>query len=289
MTYDFVAARYDYGPRKGPVRAFLIHMAEGGGTVGFLSRSPARGVSVHYVIEYSGRIVQMLSEAHASGSVNPQEIRTTDDPDGFYGATTAKAVMGSWWNDPNSAVISVEIEGFAADGPNAAQAASLVELVDDVRTRFPDIGLLGHRDFADYKACPGKHIDWPALGGHGAFDGGEMFAIRIPTGARAGTLTVPAGTDLFRLSDGAESPAPSGGISGVAGTSAIHDVAGQTPGFLFTGASGTTYWVRGTDPGVTLTVAGDATPFAQADVDAAAAAAHDATKAAAIAAVQAIP
>ena len=172
MTYPFVQAHNDYGLRKGPVRAFVIHMAEGGGTVGYLDTNgtaPPRGVSVHYVIERTGRIVQMLLETHTSGSINPQDIRTTDDADGFYGVTDAKAVMGAWWGDPNSAVISVEVEGYAATGPSPVQATALVRLVNDVRSRYPGIGLLGHRDFADYKACPGKHIDWHALGGHGVY------------------------------------------------------------------------------------------------------------------------
>jgi hypothetical protein len=167
MTYPFVHAKYDYGVRSGPVKAFLIHMAEGGGTVAYLANSPLRGVSVHYVIEYSGRIVRMLDESHASGSVNPQDIRTTDDANGFYGVTAAKAVMGSWWSNPNAAVISLEIEGFAKTGPNADQANALVVLVNDVWSRHPGMGLLGHRDFADYKQCPGTHIDWARLGGHG--------------------------------------------------------------------------------------------------------------------------
>ena len=167
MAYLFVQAKYDYGVRTAPVRAFLVHMAEGGGTVGYLAGAPARGVSIHYVIEYSGRIVQMLREDHASGSVDPTQIRTTDDLDHFYGVTAAKAVMGAYWSDPNTAVISLEIEGFAAVGPKPVQATALLALVGDVRNRHPDIGLLGHRDFASYKACPGKLIDWPALGGHG--------------------------------------------------------------------------------------------------------------------------
>jgi hypothetical protein len=177
VTYPFVQARYDYGARTRPTRAFLVHMAEGGGTVGYLSRDPARGVSVHYVIEYSGRIVQMLREDHSSGSVNPGDIRTTDDKDGFYGVTAAKAVMGAEWSDPNLAVISCEIEGFAAAGPSPVQSTALRKLVNDVRTRYPAIGLLGHRDFADYKACPGRRIDWTALGGHG--QGEDMAEITI--------------------------------------------------------------------------------------------------------------
>jgi N-acetylmuramoyl-L-alanine amidase len=176
MAYPFVQARYDYGPRKVPVRAFLVHMAEGGGTVGYLSRDPARGVSVHYVIETTGRIVQMLREDHISGSVNPAELRTTDDSDHFYGVTAAKAVMGASWSDPNTAVISVEIEGYAVAGPNTAETGSLRTLVADVKTRYPAIGLLGHRDFADYKACPGKLIDWPSLGGHGVAGGTDVQA-----------------------------------------------------------------------------------------------------------------
>jgi N-acetylmuramoyl-L-alanine amidase-like protein len=167
VAYPFVQAYHDYGLRNGPTRAFLVHMAEGGGTVGYLSRANPNGVSVHYVIEYTGRVVQMLREDHASGSVNPREIRTTDDPDGFYGATAAKAVMGAYWSDPNSAVISCEIEGYAKDGPNDKQKIGLSLLVKDVRSRH-SVGLLGHRDFQDYKACPGRLIPWTVLGGHGA-------------------------------------------------------------------------------------------------------------------------
>lgn len=193
MTYPFVQAHNDYGPRKGPVRAFLIHMAEGGGTVGYLSRPNPRGVSVHYVIERDGRIVQMLKESHASGSVNPNDIRTSNGP-APYGATAAKAVMGSWWKDPNSAVISLEIEGYASKGPNIVQRNSLASLVADVRSRYPSMGLLGHRDFADYKACPGAYIPWPKLGGHGVHVAPSppqmTWSVRIEAGAtiRAYTL-----------------------------------------------------------------------------------------------------
>ena len=173
MAYPFVKAYHDYGRRLGPTLAFVIHMAEGGGTVGYLSRQQSRGVSVHYVIEYSGRIVQMLQEDHASGSINPNDLRTTDGPAPF-GATPRKAVLGRWDTNPNEAVLSVEIEGFALQGPNASQRAALKELVRDIRTRYPDIGLLGHRDFADYKRCPGAFIPWAQLGGHGPAGGGDV-------------------------------------------------------------------------------------------------------------------
>jgi hypothetical protein len=175
MGYPFVQG-ISYGPRKGPVKAFVIHMAEGAGTVGYLrddATPPKRGVSVHYVVELSGRIVQMLKESDASGSINPNDLRTTEGP-APYGAKVRKRVMGLWDHDPNSAVISVEVEGFAHDGPNSNQDAALVKLVNDVRSRYPTMGLLGHRDFQDYKACPGTRILWGAIGGHGPYEGQPM-------------------------------------------------------------------------------------------------------------------
>ena len=193
MTYPFVAANAQYGTRKGPVKAFVVHMAEGGGTVGFLAKPNPRNVSVHYVIERTGRIVQMVRESDATGSINPNDLRTTDDPSTF-GATVRKAVMGEWDRDPNAATITVEVEGFAASGPNTAQHGSLQTLVSDVRSRFPSMGLLGHRDFQDYKACPGKLINWTALGGHGRSEGDTMSIYTRKD--QPGRFTIPAGKSV---------------------------------------------------------------------------------------------
>jgi hypothetical protein len=186
-------------------------MAEGGGTVGFLHRPNRHGVSVHFVIEYTGRIVQMLALDHMHSSLRTSEIRTTDDADGFYGATAARAVMGSWadtrvTSGPNHASIAVEVEGFAAGGPNTYQAAALAELWRDLAGRFPGIRSLGHRDFADYKSCPGRNIPWAAVGGHGT--GGADMTVRYApwdpaVRPRAGELTVQADTLAIPI-EGAE-------------------------------------------------------------------------------------
>jgi hypothetical protein len=172
MTYPFVKSAVDLGRARGPRLAFVIHMAEGGGTVGYLSRQNPNGVSVHFVIERSGRTVQMLGLERMHSSIRASAIRTTNDPDGFYGAAARTAIMGQWGDirqtlGPNHASIAVEIEGFARDGPNTAQQAALKALYADLRRTFPGIRSLGHRDFASYKACPGKRIPWSQVGGHG--------------------------------------------------------------------------------------------------------------------------
>lgn len=303
-NYPFVKSAAQYGTRKGPVKAFVAHMAEGGGTVGFLSRPNLRGVSVHYVIEYSGRIVQMLLESDASGSINPSGLRTTDDA-ATFGATVRKLVMGEWDGDPNSAIITVEIEGFAAAGPNVAQRAALVALVNDVRSRFPSMGLLGHRDFTDTKACPGKLIPWDLLGGHGPATGEPEVTITITTLPFGGRYTIKAGTSPTGIKIDAagkvtgtrtRTVATSDYIAAYDATVTITSITGNpflrcTDGF-FAGYLVPASALEET-PNTAPAPAPDTSPYTQAQLDAAVASAkaaeHERTRAAAIAAVQAIP
>ena len=189
MSYPYVQSYTDLGVRRGPILGFVVHMAEGGGTVGYLSRANPNGVSVHYVIERTGRIVQMLRETHMHSSIRTSDIRRTDDPDGFYGRTAAVGVLGEWADTrkslgPNHATIAVEVEGFAKDGPSPDAAAALVRLAQDLHGRYK-IGNLGHRDFADYKACPGKHIDWDSIGGHGPQEEPDLAGLSIVDQRRA--------------------------------------------------------------------------------------------------------
>jgi hypothetical protein len=247
VAYLFVTAKYDYGPRPGPALAFVIHMAEGGNTVAFLHNNPPRGVSVHYVLESSGRIVQMLREDHTSGSINPQALRRDDDPDGFYGYTAAHGVLGDRWSDPNLAVITVEIEGFAANGPNGAQIQSLEDdLVPGIQERHPGIRNLGHRDFTDTKACPGKHIPWDHIGGHGPGGTGMGLSLTLPPVAVAGTLDIPSGTDSIRVSDGqhyltpakVSRPAYAAQLAGGGSTGFTVDLDGDVMHFIRASATG---------------------------------------------------
>ena len=211
MAFDFEQAFHDLGPRQGPVRGFTIHMAEGGGTVGFLSRENRDGVSVHYVIERSGRTVQMLLESHMHSSIRIRNkdgssaIRRTNDPNGFFGRSAAVAALGVGADTekslgPNHATLAVEIEGFATAGPNDAQDDALVALVTDLRTRHPAIKLLGHRDFTATKLCPGPFIPWARLGGHATGDDMPGLETTLPDIPGIGTLRIPAGTQAIRVS-----------------------------------------------------------------------------------------
>lgn len=206
-TWPFVHSAVDLGLAKGPRLAVVWHMAEGGGTVGFLAKPNPRGVSVHFVIEYSGRIVQMLDLTHMHSSLRTSDIRTTDDADGIYGRSHALAVMGHWADiahgtpGPNHASIGVEFEGFAATGPNDKQAAAMASLFLNLSTRWPAIRSLAHRDFQDRKPCPGHQIPWALVGGHGEATEDDMVGIIVGSGGRVlGDLA--AGTPYYDAPDG---------------------------------------------------------------------------------------
>src|SRR3972149_6354184 len=96
MTYPFVSSHVDGGLAKGPRLAIVWHMAEGGGTVGYLSRANPNDISCHFVIESTGRIVQMLALTRMHTSIRTSDIRMSDDADGFYGRSHAVAMMGRW-------------------------------------------------------------------------------------------------------------------------------------------------------------------------------------------------
>lgn len=216
MVYPFVAAP-DHWPRKAKIRAIVIHMAEGGGTVAHLTHKD--GNSSHYVVERKGRVVQMVLEGRAAGSINPTLVRTDNDkPFSFlnesvtYGAKAAKAALGDSWGDPNAAVIAIEVEGFAKDGPNDKQRTALRDLVADIRSRHGQVPALGHRDFQNYKACPGHLIAWAAIGGHGSAPVEEeevVLKFRIIEPA-PGTVRVTGNGNALLTLDGRRVPTPDG-------------------------------------------------------------------------------
>jgi hypothetical protein len=169
MTYPYRAARFDYGPRKGTL-GLCAHMSEGGDElVGYLAGNPARGVSANFALLTTGVMWQMLPNANASGSLNPAD-RSTDKA--YYGHKYLVDVLGDHWTDPNTWVISLEIAGHAATGPNAKQVAAIVAWAADMKSQFPTLrGAFGHADQTDTKGCPGTTAAmrgvFDAIGGHG--------------------------------------------------------------------------------------------------------------------------
>jgi hypothetical protein len=185
------------------IRAICIHMAEGGGTVSWLTRPD--GNSSHYVVEYTGRITQMVRESYWAGSINPRLVRTTNDPPYEYlgetiryGRSAAEQALGSGVTNPNLHVVAIEVEGFAKDGPNAAERESLRKLVADIRRRRGALPCLGHRDFQDYKACPGKRIPWVDYGGHGSSEGSDVAQAKV-TNTSPVLIDVAIGATLYEI------------------------------------------------------------------------------------------
>lgn len=213
-AYPFIASYNSLGTARGPRLAIIWHMAEGGGTVGYLSKRNPNGVSVHFVIQKDGKTVRMLRLEQMHTSVRPSAIRTSDDLNGF-GATAARAVMGRWANTvaslgPNHASIGVEVEGFAVNGPTAAQVEAIATLYAELLDTYPGIRSLGHRDFADYKACPGRKFPWARVGGHGAsapvteepIDMPGLTFVPVPgRPIENGVVVLTLGDEVIRISD----------------------------------------------------------------------------------------
>jgi hypothetical protein len=204
MPPKFVQSRIDVGKAKGPRLALMYHMAEGANTVNFLSlpitkkRNP-RKVSVHGVIQKDGTFVQMLDYSHMHTSLNPK-VKSTNKK--FFGVNHLNAVLGKFAAvatkpnlGPNHATLAVEIEGFAAAGPNPAQVKTAIAWGLEMRERFPTIrGALGHADQTNTKKCPGTtpamQEIFEGVGGHGLWEG-PMLAFKILENEEgAGCVTV---------------------------------------------------------------------------------------------------
>lgn len=228
MTYPYKQARYDYGVRRGPTLALCLHMTEGAATieaVDYLAGNPARGVSANFVSLGDGTIYQMLPIDHASGSLHPGDISTSKTKPYYNGKYLKACLPDPRWRDPNSYIISIEIGGHAADGPNPAQVAAVIAWGLDMRRRYPSIvGAFGHADQTDQKGCPGitpamKSI-FAGIGGHGLFaatagpaqpiEGDTVYPFSFTPGASGAIKVSGLGHSYLNLADGTLHPIADG-------------------------------------------------------------------------------
>lgn len=274
MTYPFVQAKYFSRAGLVQARGIVIHMAEGGGTVAWLTH-PTNDNSSHFVVESSGRVVQMVAWADADHSLH---IARPDGPPssaadfGMFCLDAAQAVLGTGIHDPNAYLIAIEVEGYAKAGPNSTQRIALKALVATIRAHYPTInGVLGHRDFQNVKACPGGLITWADFGGHGVPSG-------APKEAPMKTFDVPASPTLATIKTGAwlydnSDLAVSIGNVQISPSRALFLVGSGLLSDIVRYSNGHAYWVHVADViGTYAAPVVDATPFGQAQLDAARAA-----------------
>lgn len=126
-------------------RIVLHHSASGPGTTWqdihqwHLSNGWA-GIGYHYVI-------------HADGGIYRGR------PEGMSGAHAYQDRD----HEANSDGIGICIVGnFETGVPTEAQLASTVDLIRDIRTRYPGIPVIGHCDVMP-TACPGRNFPWAEL------------------------------------------------------------------------------------------------------------------------------
>ena len=158
LPYRYVPAKHDYGKSPVPKEGIVLHMAEGNRVLEYLAGGNVlRGVSATFICTIEGEIVQMLPLDHTSGSLNARDVRRSTDPKGRWGARYTKYYGPELYQGKaNQLTISIECAGFAKDGPNKAQQAAIIELVERLRKRSKrTLGFNIHCDFADYKSCPG--------------------------------------------------------------------------------------------------------------------------------------
>ncbi len=228
-------AGIDYGPRRGTL-GWNIHIAEGGdGTAQWLAQRSGElrsewvrrvnGVSANFVIKSTGAYDQMVGWDRAAGNLNPSD-RSTDKA--FYGRRFLLEVLGDHWADPNAYTLSAELCGFRAQGPTAAQLATLEDLIAESRQRFPTIrGAFGHADQTDTKGCPGTSpamlAFWQRVG-HGLFTEEDDLVRFTKVNAIGGSVRITENTAGIPIEGGDRPPIATGLVRPVLGSATLDDL-----------------------------------------------------------------
>lgn len=95
----------------------------------------------HYVIQADGTVTQLLGEQFVSNGVQ-----------GYNSTSINVAYMGG-----------IDANGKAVDNRTEAQKASLVKLLKELRGRYPNAQILGHRDISPDTNHNGKVDSWERI------------------------------------------------------------------------------------------------------------------------------
>ncbi|CAF3710763.1 unnamed protein product [Rotaria socialis] len=137
-----VSPNYKTG-RPAPICGLVLHGTAGGGTIEWFL-NPASKVSSHYVVEQDGTVTQMVSEtdvAWHAGVVSPTSILADK-------------------GNPNGFCIGIE---FSRNKTNDnimpdVQILSGLDLVNDIRGRYPHIQIYFHDEISIGRICPGPNF-----------------------------------------------------------------------------------------------------------------------------------
>jgi N-acetylmuramoyl-L-alanine amidase len=147
---NFRAGRVDLSGRIWEPDAIVIHVTEGHrASVRNWFANDGADVSAHYMVTTDGAIDQFVDEAdtafHAGRVLSP----------------TARIVRDRPGVNPNVYTIGIEHEGTGHAELTAKQRATSLELIDDIRRRWPQIladrrHIIGHHEVYAAKTCPGR-------------------------------------------------------------------------------------------------------------------------------------
>lgn len=127
---------------------------------GMVERQKTELIVIHHTASKTDLTVQEIHQMHLKQGENWKGI-------GYHYYITKKGIIyrgrpekysGSHAIDYNSISIGVCLSGnFEEEEPNVNQITSLIELLHYLRTKYPNVEIVGHRDL-NATACPGKNL-----------------------------------------------------------------------------------------------------------------------------------
>ncbi|CAF2326674.1 unnamed protein product [Rotaria sp. Silwood2] len=147
-TVDYFKAQKIASPnfttdRVASISGVVLHGTAGGGTIEWFL-NPKSKVSAHYVVEQDGKVIQMVSEANIA----------------WHAGVVSKTSILANKGNPNNYCIGIE---FSRNKTNdnimpEIQISSGLDLVNNIRIRYPNIQTYFHDEISIGRICPGPNF-----------------------------------------------------------------------------------------------------------------------------------